>query len=77
GATLVGGKWQYQGKPVVIKFIIRVEDARKKIGDYVAGQLEKVGFTVERMYKTSREASPLWIEGIQLRASGASTQEGG
>jgi len=63
GATLVGGKWQYQGKPVVIKFIIRVEDARKKIGDYVAGQLEKVGFTVERMYKTSREASPLWLRG--------------
>jgi len=61
GASLVGGKWQYQGKPVVIKFIIRVEDARKKIGDYVADQLEKCGFTVERMYKTAREASPLWI----------------
>ena len=64
GATLVGGKWQYQGKPVVIKFIIRSDDPnRKKIGDYVADQLEKIGFTVERMYKTSKEASPLWMRG--------------
>ncbi len=63
GATLVDGKWYYNGKPVVIKFIIRTEDARKQIGDYVANQLEKLGFTVERMYKTSREASPLWIGG--------------
>ena len=63
GATLVDGKWMYKGEPVVIKFIIRIEDARKEIGDYVASQLEKLGFTVERMYKTSKEASPLWILG--------------
>ncbi|HDI73787.1 MAG TPA: ABC transporter substrate-binding protein [Candidatus Korarchaeota archaeon] len=63
GAELVNGKWYYKGKPVEIKFIIRVEDARRQIGDYVANQLEKLGFTVKRMYKTSREASPLWILG--------------
>lgn len=63
GAELVGGKWYFKGKPVTIHFIIRVEDARKAIGDYIATQLEKMGFTVDRMYKTSREASPLWIRG--------------
>ncbi|MEM3740649.1 MAG: ABC transporter substrate-binding protein [Candidatus Korarchaeum sp.] len=63
GAELVGGKWYFKGKPVTLHFIIRVEDARKAIGDYIATQLEKLGFTVDRMYKTSREASPLWIRG--------------
>jgi len=50
GATFEEGKWMYQGKPVVIKFSIRVEDLRKSIGDYISTQLEKVGFTVDRMY---------------------------
>ena len=57
------GKWYYKGEQIVLKFLIRVEDARRRIGDYVAEQLEKLGFTVERMYKTSREASPIWVRG--------------
>ncbi|MEM1876967.1 MAG: ABC transporter substrate-binding protein, partial [Ignisphaera sp.] len=63
GAEYRDGKWYYKGSPVVIKFLIRVEDARRAIGDYVSTQLEKLGFTVERMYKTAREASPIWIRG--------------
>uniref|UniRef100_A0A7C1GAH9 ABC transporter substrate-binding protein n=1 Tax=Thermofilum adornatum TaxID=1365176 RepID=A0A7C1GAH9_9CREN len=63
GATYKDGKWYYKGEPVVIKFLIRTEDQRKQIGDYVSDQLEKLGFTVERMYKTAREASPIWIRG--------------
>ncbi len=63
GATLKGGKWYYKGEPVVLNFLIRVEDARKQIGDYIANQLEKLGFTVNRMYKTSRESAPYWILG--------------
>ncbi len=63
GANFVNGKWYYNGNPVDIKFLIRTEDARKDIGNYVADQLEKLGFTVDRMYKTSREASPLWLFG--------------
>ncbi|ABL77559.1 ABC transporter substrate-binding protein [Thermofilum pendens] len=63
GATYKDGKWYYKGEPVVIKFLIRTEDQRRRIGDYVADQLEKLGFTVERMYKTAREASPIWIRG--------------
>ena len=61
GATKgTDGKWEYKGKPVVIKGLIRTEDKRKEIGDYFANQLEKVGFTVDRMYKVRKEASPIW-----------------
>jgi len=61
GAELVDGKWYYKGEPVVIIMLIRIEDERKDIGDYVAGLLEDLGFTVDRQYKTSKEASPCWI----------------
>jgi len=63
GATLVGGKWQYQGQPVTLIFLIRTEDERRQIGDYVAGLLEGIGFTVERRYGRSAELAPLWIGG--------------
>ncbi len=63
GATLVDGKWNYNGAPVDIIVLIRTEDERKEIGDYVASQLEDIGFTVTRDYKTSAEASPIWIQG--------------
>ena len=57
------GKWYYKGEPVEIIFLIRTEDARKEIGEYVAEQLEKLGFTVVRKYGTSRELAPYWIYG--------------
>jgi len=63
GAELKDGKWYYKGAPVVLKFLIRVEDERKQIGDYVATLFEGLGFEVERMYKTAREASPIWLSG--------------
>ncbi len=56
GAVLVGGKWYYAGKPVELTFIIRIEDERKDIGDLIATELEKVGFTVNRMYLPFAEA---------------------
>ena len=64
GATTdANGKFQFNGKPVGLTFIIRSDGdgTRKPLGDYVAGQLEKVGFTVDRQYKKSSEASPIWI----------------
>ncbi|MGC1374612.1 MAG: ABC transporter substrate-binding protein, partial [Anaerolineales bacterium] len=64
GATAgADGKWQFNGKPVSLAFLIRSDGdgTRKPMGDYVAGQLEKVGFTVDRQYKKSSEASPIWI----------------
>jgi len=60
GAELKGGKWYYKGNPVTVKFLIRPEDRRKQVGDYISNQLEKLGFTVDRQYKTSRESSPIW-----------------
>jgi peptide/nickel transport system substrate-binding protein len=63
GATLVAGKWQYDGAPVEIILLIRTEDERRGIGDYVGNQLEDIGFTVVRDYKTAAEASPIWMSG--------------
>jgi len=63
GAKRVNGKWYYKGEPVTITILIRVEDERKQMGDYFANQLEKLGFKVDRQYKTSKEAAPLWLFG--------------
>lgn len=63
GVELRDGKWYYKGEPITLKVLIRTEDVRRQIGDYVAGQLEKIGFKVEPMYKTSKEASPIWMRG--------------
>lgn len=56
------GKWQYKDKPVTLIFLIRPDGdgTRKPLGDYVANQLEAVGFTVDRQYKKSSEAAPIW-----------------
>ncbi|HSJ53671.1 MAG TPA: ABC transporter substrate-binding protein, partial [Anaerolineae bacterium] len=61
GAELVDDVWQYNGQPVTIIMIIRTEDSRTQIGDYVGNQLETVGFTVDRQYRTRTEASPIWV----------------
>lgn len=55
------GKWQYKGNPVTLIFFIRPDSdgTRKPVGDYVATQLESVGFTVDRQYKNSSEAFPI------------------
>ncbi|HET9912120.1 MAG TPA: ABC transporter substrate-binding protein [Anaerolineales bacterium] len=57
------GKWQFNGKPVTLAFMIRPDGdgTRKPMGDYLANQLETVGFTVDRQYKTSSEAFPIWL----------------
>jgi len=64
GAELVDGKWNYNGQPVVLIGLIRVEDERNAIGDYFASQLEEIGFTVDRQYKTRTEASPIWQRSV-------------
>jgi len=61
GAELVDGVWTYNGETVEIVALIRVEDERLEIGDYLSNQLEDIGFTVVRDYKTSAEASTCWI----------------
>ena len=65
GATMVDDKWTYEGEPVELIFLIRTDSdgTRVPIGDYVSNQLEDIGFTVDRQYKTSSEASPIWVGG--------------
>lgn len=61
GATKVNGVWHYNGEPVEIIVLIRVEDERREVGDYISTVLEDIGFVVDRQYKTAGEASPIWI----------------
>lgn len=51
GATLQGGKWYFNGKPIQLKFIIRAEDERKDVGDLIAAQLRNLGFEVAPNYQ--------------------------
>jgi peptide/nickel transport system substrate-binding protein len=61
GATMEDGKWVYNGEPVTLTGLIRIEDTRLDIGNYFANQLEELGFTIERVERTSGELSPIWI----------------
>jgi peptide/nickel transport system substrate-binding protein len=61
GAEFSTGKWLYKNQPVKIIFLIRTEDNRRQIGDYVATLLEEIGFTVDRQYKTADQSRPIWL----------------
>lgn len=63
GAEKVDGTWMYEGEPVELTFLIRTEDERQEIGDYVATLLDDMGFTVNRDYRSAAEASPIWLRG--------------
>lgn len=65
GVTIEDGKYMFGGEQVTLIFIIRSDSdgTRVPIGDYVANQLESIGFAVDRQYKTSSEASPIWVMG--------------
>ena len=65
GVTREDGKYMFDGEPVTLIFLIRNDSdgTRVPIGDYVANQLETIGFAVDRQYKKSSEASPIWVGG--------------
>lgn len=63
GATVVDGKFQFNGAPVTVLVLIRTEDERRQIGDYVVNQLNALGFDAQPDYKTRTEASPIWVRG--------------
>ncbi|MEJ2260065.1 MAG: ABC transporter substrate-binding protein [Nitrosopumilaceae archaeon] len=49
GATKINGKWELDGAPVEITFFIRSDDpVRKSIGEILASELERIGFTVKK-----------------------------
>lgn len=51
GAELVDGVWHYEGRPVRVRLIGRVEDERREIADLVRAELEEAGFTVAISYQ--------------------------
>jgi peptide/nickel transport system substrate-binding protein len=57
------GKWQFNGAPLSLIFLIRSDGDGTRLpqGEYFAQQLEKLGFTVDRVEKKSSELSPIWI----------------
>jgi len=63
GASLDNGRWMYNGERVRLILLIRSDDERKRVGDYMANLLEDQGFAVSRQYRTAEEASRIWIGG--------------
>ncbi|WP_297500984.1 hypothetical protein [Thermococcus sp.] len=59
GHTLkkVNGVWTYDGKPVTLKVVARVEDQRLDEGKYIAQILQKAGFKVELLQWQRSQAS--------------------
>lgn len=60
GAYKVEGVWHYEGEPVELIGLIRIEDERLDFGDYFANLFEDLGFQVIRDYKSAADASPIW-----------------
>lgn len=52
GAELVDGTWHFDGEPIRLKFIARVEDERREIGDLIRSELEQAGFQVNITYQS-------------------------
>lgn len=49
GANKIDGKWQMNSKPIEITIFIRSDDpVRKSIGEILAIELEKIGFTIKK-----------------------------
>jgi len=58
--TWTGGKYYYNGTLVNVRVLIRTEDERLQMGDYLADQVEDLGFDVTRQYGSSSVLSPIW-----------------
>lgn len=56
GAELANGGWSYKGRPIRIKFIIRIEDERRDIGNLVMAELKAAGFEVAPAFKPFADA---------------------
>jgi peptide/nickel transport system substrate-binding protein len=51
GAEKVDGRWRFGGQPIRLRFVARVEDERREIGDLVRAELERAGFEVTMSYQ--------------------------
>lgn len=51
GAERINGKWFFKGSPIKIKFFIRSDDPKRKaLGEVLSTEIERIGFTVEKIY---------------------------
>jgi peptide/nickel transport system substrate-binding protein len=58
GATKENGKWMYNDSPIVVRMMIRQDDApRESMGESIASKLEDIGFTVQREYGDLNKAN--------------------
>lgn len=58
GAKKVDGKWLFNQKPITIKIFIRSDEIpRKSLGELVASQIAKLGFTVVKDYGDLNKAN--------------------
>jgi len=67
GATLdANGKWSFNGAVVTVIALIRSEDEREALGNYLCDQLElpEVGLTCDRQVRTRSELSPIWSQSV-------------
>ncbi|MDE0142629.1 MAG: ABC transporter substrate-binding protein [Caldilineaceae bacterium] len=46
GAELVDGVWHFNEQPIRLKFIMRVEDERREVGDLIRAALQDAGFAI-------------------------------
>lgn len=51
GAVKEGDLWTFQGRPITLRIVTRVEDERRDIGDLVRATLEQLGFQVQPQYQ--------------------------
>jgi peptide/nickel transport system substrate-binding protein len=63
GAHREAGVWTHNGSPIRLSVLIRTDDERRRVGDYISNLLEELGFRVERLYRAADEASRIWIAG--------------
>jgi len=65
GAVLSQGRWRYDGELVEIIVLIRADLAPyPESGQYVADQLESLGFEVKRLVLPGRDAGPIWTTSL-------------
>jgi peptide/nickel transport system substrate-binding protein len=58
GATNSGGRWVFNGNPVTISLFMRQDDPKKvSMGELVASELEKIGFSIQRDYGDLNKAN--------------------
>jgi peptide/nickel transport system substrate-binding protein len=58
GAQKENGKWMFNGKPVIISILMRSDNQPlRSVGETVASEMEKAGFTVKRNYGDLNKAN--------------------